>query len=81
MAQGVVFPHSWDMVASRLSLTGFVLVEMIGIEPIVTEVGGFTVPCHTITAASPLNTLFPMCVLKHSKILRLPVLKECFNTL
>jgi len=22
-----------------------------------------------------------MCVLKHSKILRLPVLKECFNTL
>lgn len=28
---------------------------MIGIEPIVTKVGGFTVPCHTITAASPLN--------------------------
>ena len=27
------------------------------------------------------NTLFGMCVLKHSKILRLPVLKECFNTL
>ena len=30
------------------------MVEMIGIEPIVTEVGGFTVPCHTIAAASPL---------------------------
>ena len=30
------------------------LVEMIGIEPIVTEVGRFTVSCHTITAASPL---------------------------
>ena len=30
-----------------------VLVEMIGIEPIVTEVGGVTVPCHTIAAASP----------------------------
>ena len=29
------------------------LVEMTGIEPVVTEVGGFTVPCHTITAASP----------------------------
>ena len=29
------------------------LVEMIGIEPIVTEVGGVTVPCHTIAAASP----------------------------
>ena len=27
------------------------------------------------------NTLFPMCVLKHSKLLRLPVRKECFNTL
>ena len=27
------------------------------------------------------NTLLRMCVLKHSKILRLPVLKECFNTL
>ena len=32
---------------------GYKLVEMIGIEPIMTEVGGFTVPCHTITAASP----------------------------
>ncbi len=32
-----------------------VLVEMIGIEPIVTEVGGVTVPCHTIAAASPLE--------------------------
>ena len=29
------------------------MVEMIGIEPIVTEVGGFTVRCHTITAAPP----------------------------
>ena len=27
------------------------------------------------------NTLFPMCVLKYSKLLRLPVRKECFNTL
>ena len=27
------------------------------------------------------NTLFPICVLKHSKLLRLPVRKECFNTL
>jgi hypothetical protein len=27
------------------------------------------------------NTLLGMCVLKHSKILRLPVLKECFNTI
>ena len=27
---------------------------MIGIEPIVTKVGRFTVSCHTITAASPL---------------------------
>ena len=34
-------------------LTRNVLVEMIGIEPIVTEVGGVTVPCHTIAAASP----------------------------
>ena len=32
--------------------------------------------CHIST-----NTLLRMCVLKHSKILRLPVLKECFNTL
>ena len=29
------------------------LVENIGIEPIVTEVGGVTVPCHTIAADSP----------------------------
>ena len=29
------------------------LVEMTGIEPVVTEVGRFTVSCHTITAASP----------------------------
>ena len=27
------------------------------------------------------NTLFRMCVLKHSKLLRLPVRQECFNTL
>ena len=27
------------------------------------------------------DTLLRMCVLKHSKILRLPVLKECFNTI
>ena len=27
---------------------------MTGIEPVVTEVGRFTVSCHTITAASPL---------------------------
>ena len=30
-----------------------VLVEVIGIEPIVTKVGGVTVRCHTITAALP----------------------------
>ena len=29
------------------------LVENTGIEPVVTEVGGFTVPCHTIAADSP----------------------------
>jgi len=28
-----------------------------------------------------LNTLLGMCVLKHSKLLRLPVRKECFNTI
>ena len=28
-----------------------------------------------------LNTLFGMCVLKHSKLLRLSVRKECFNTI
>ena len=27
------------------------------------------------------NTLFEMCVLKHSKLLSLTVRKECFNTL
>ena len=30
-----------------------ILVEVIGIEPIVTCVGGVTVRCHTITAALP----------------------------
>ena len=40
------------------------------------------------TAALPLyytginfDTLLPMCVSKHSKLLRLPVRKECFDTL
>ena len=36
---------------------------------------------HSATCAYTSNTLFGMCVLKHSKILRLPVLKECFNTI
>jgi len=36
---------------------GYKLVEMTGIEPVVTEVGRFTVSCHTITAASPLKHL------------------------
>ena len=35
-----------------------ILVEVIGIEPIVTKVGGVTVRCHTITAALP-QTMFP----------------------
>ena len=30
------------------------LVEVTGIEPVVTRVGRFTVSCHTITAAPPM---------------------------
>ena len=49
-------PTTYKAVALPLSQSGinlYMLVEMIGIEPIVTEVGRFTVSCHTVTAASP----------------------------
>ena len=48
--------HVTVLLILRVTVSGDtrnVLVEMIGIEPIVTEVGGVTVPCHTIAAASP----------------------------
>ena len=56
-------------------------METVGIEPTV-----FLMSLIYSQLPSPLgthlhNTLFPMCVLKHSKLLRLPVRKECFNTL
>ena len=63
--------------------------------PIITTSPNFGIPGGTRTptngfgdrhaAITPprhnFNTLLRMCVLKHSKLLRLPVRKECFNTL
>ena len=43
-----------DPLVSVCRLLQQFLVENIGIEPIMTEVGGVTVPCHTIAADSPL---------------------------
>ena len=56
-------------------------METVGIEPTV-----FLMSLIYSQLPSPLgthlhNTLFPMRVLKHSKLLRLPVRKEYFNTL
>jgi len=39
-----------------------VLVEVTGIEPVMTEVGGVTVRCHTITAAPPMCIILILCV-------------------
>ena len=46
-----------------------------------TPTNGFGDHRTAIILPGQIYTLLPMCVLKHSKLLRLPVRKECFNTL
>ena len=61
-----------------LSLPAQILASREGLEPPRTVLETVMLPLHH---PDNFNTLFPMCVLKHSKLLRLPVRKECFNTL
>ena len=71
-------PEACKATVLPLSLSAQILASREGLEPPRTVLETVMLPLHH---PDNFNTLFPMCVLKHSKLLRLPVRKECFNTL
>ena len=71
-------PEACKATVLPLSLSAQILASREGLEPPQTVLETVMLPLHH---PDNFDTLFPMCVLKHSKLLRLPVRKECFNTL